>query len=177
VLGMLVEGHALDGELSAKLMARVKTGQLPFHAVTSGKLQGPKRGEAEGSNAGLFSSPDALLTPSFIARAAHSSTIRIEPASQVSLIYGMSCAVYNQFPAAYYLAARYSNNFEDAVLHAVNGGGQNQARAILTGALVGAQVGLQGIPRRFIDGLEKGEELLKLLDKLKTAQDENPAPF
>lgn len=162
VLGMLVEGHALDGELSGKLMARVKAGELPFHTVTSGKLQGPKVGEAETPNAGLFSSPDALLTPSFIARAAHDPQVRIEPAARVSWLYGMSCAVYNQFPAAYYLAARYRDDFESAVLHAVNGGGQNQARAILTGALVGAQVGLGGIPKRFVEGLEKGNELTEL---------------
>ena len=34
-----------------------------------------------------------------------------------------------------------------------NGGGKNMARAMLTGALVGTQVGLSGIPQRFIDGL------------------------
>lgn len=169
VLGLLIEGHALDGDLSGKLMAQVKANELPFHTVTSDKLQGPKPGEAEASNVGLFSSPDALLTPSFIARAARSTSIRIEPASQVSLLYGLSCAVYNQFPAAYYLAARYSDDFESAVLHAVNGGGQNQARAILTGALVGAQVGLMGIPKRFIHGLEQGEELLALATKLEVS--------
>jgi hypothetical protein len=49
---------------------------------------------------------------------------------------------------AYYLAAKFPGNFEEAVLHAINGGGQNQARAILTGALVGAQVGLTAIPKR-----------------------------
>lgn len=49
-----------------------------------------------------------------------------------------------------YLAARFRTDFEAAVLHAVNGGGQNQARAILTGALVGAQVGLSRIPQRFL---------------------------
>jgi len=64
------------------------------------------------------------------------------------------------FPAAYYLAARFADDFESAVLHAVNGGGQNQARAILTGALVGAQTGLSGIPHRFVDGLDNPEELL-----------------
>jgi ADP-ribosylglycohydrolase len=86
--------------------------------------------------------------------------IRIEPAWKVSLVYGMPCAVYHQFPAAYYLAARFRDDFESAVLHAVNGGGQNQARAMLAGALAGAQVGLAGIPRRFIDGLERGEQCL-----------------
>jgi hypothetical protein len=48
------------------------------------------------------------------------------------------------------------------VLHALNGGGQNQARCILTGALVGAQVGLAGIPQRFLDGLENASELTAL---------------
>lgn len=160
VLGMLVEGHALDADLSGKLMARVKIGELPFHAVTRGRLGAPRPGEPEAAAAGRFPSPDALLGPSAMAAAAHDPDIRIEPAWKVSLVYGMPCAVYHQFPAAYYLAARFRDDFESAVLHAVNGGGQNQARAILAGALAGAQVGLAGIPRRFIDGLEGGASRL-----------------
>ena len=78
----------------------------------------------------------------------------------------MPCAVYHQFPACYYLAARYSDDFESAVLHAINGGGQNMARAMLTGALVGAQVGIQNIPKRFIDGLEDSDKLLNRAEKL-----------
>ena len=166
VLGMLVEGHRLDGELSGKLMERVKNGELPFHTVTRGKLQAPTPGEAETPSAGYFPSPDALLTPSSIALAAVDPDIRIEPAWKVSLVYGMPCAIYHQFPAAYYLAARFPDDFESAVLHAVNGGGQNQARAILTGALVGAQAGLSQIPQRFIEGLENSEELLDLSKRL-----------
>jgi ADP-ribosylglycohydrolase len=162
VLGLLVEGHPLDGDISGKLMARVKSGELPFHAVTSGKLQAPLPGQAEAPVAGRFPSPDALLGPACMARAAQDADIRIEPAWKVSLVYGMPCAVYHQFPAAYYLAARFPGDFESAVLHAVNGGGQNQARAILTGALAGAQAGLSGIPARFLDGLENSGELLHL---------------
>ncbi len=78
----------------------------------------------------------------------------------------MPCAIYHMLPAAYYLAARFQDDFEAAVLHAVNGGGQNQARAILTGALAGARAGLSAIPRRFIDGLEDGPELLRLAEAL-----------
>jgi len=74
----------------------------------------------------------------------------------------MPCAIYHQVPAAYYLAARFRDDFESALLHAINGGGQNQARAILTGALAGAQAGLSAIPRRFLDGLENAEALIKL---------------
>ncbi|HCU69382.1 MAG TPA: ADP-ribosylglycohydrolase, partial [Desulfomicrobium sp.] len=37
---------------------------------------------------------------------------------------------------------------------------------ILTGALAGAQTGLSGIPWRFVDGLQRGSELLELAERL-----------
>jgi ADP-ribosylglycohydrolase len=166
VLGMLVQGHRLDAQLSSKLMILVKTGALPFHAVTSDHLQPPRPGKPEPPRAGLFASPDALLTPSYMAAAAADPEIRIEPAWKASIVYGMPCAIYHQLPAAYYLAARFHDDFESAVLHAVNGGGQNQARAILVGALVGAQVGLGKIPQRFLDGLADAADLRRLATAL-----------
>lgn len=39
---------------------------------------------------------------------------------------------------------------------------------MLTGALVGAQVGLAGIPKRFVDGLERSEDIRKLARLLVT---------
>lgn len=161
-LGLLVQGNRLDRELSGKLMGLVKSGELPFHTVTGDNLKPPGPGDPDPPRAGRFASPDALLTPSYMAEAAEDPNIRIEPAWKVSVVYGMPCAIYHMLPAAYYLAARFHNDFESAVLHAVNGGGQNQARAILTGALAGAQTGLSGIPQRFIDGLENADELRKL---------------
>ena len=101
-----------------------------------------------------------------MAEAAQDPDIRIEPAWKASIVYGMPCAIYHQLPAAYYLAARFKDDFEQGILHALNGGGQNQARSILTGALIGAQVGLAGIPARFIDGLEEGVGLTELATKL-----------
>jgi len=165
VLGQLVNGVALDEDLSARLMGLVKSGELPFHTVTSGELDVPRDPEAP-LQAGQFASPDALLTVSSIARAARDPGVSIEPASKVGLVYGLPCAVYHQFPAAYYLAARFQGDVEQGVLSAVNAGGQNQARAILTGALCGAIGGFEAIPARFIDGLENGREYLALAEAL-----------
>ena len=139
--------------------------------VTSDNLQPPRPGDPDPPRAGRFASPDALLTPSYMAAAAVDPDICIEPAWKVSIVYGMPCAIYHQLPAAYYLAARFHDDFESAVLHAVNGGGQNQARAILTGAiltgaLVGAQVGYSRIPVRFLTGLENSGTLCTLAAKL-----------
>jgi ADP-ribosylglycohydrolase len=162
VLSLLVNGEKLDPMISDKLMDLVKAGDLPFHAVTSEKLGPPKPGDHDPPRVGLFSSPDALLTPSYMADAALDPGIKIEPAWKASIVYGMPCAIYHQLPSAYYLAVRFADDFESAVLHSLYGGGQNQARCILTGALVGAQVGLSGIPQRFLDGLDNANELIAL---------------
>ena len=166
VLSLLVQGEKLDAAISDKLMDLVKKDELPFHAVTSDRLGPPKPGDPDPPRVGRFSSPDALLTPSHMAEAAHDPSIRIEPPWKVSIVYGMPCAIYHQLPAAYYLAARFPDDFQQAVLQAINGGGQNQSRAMLTGALVGAQVGLSGIPQRFLDGLENAAELIELARRL-----------
>jgi ADP-ribosylglycohydrolase len=168
VLGLLVQGNRFDAKISGKLMALVNSGELPFHTVTRADLQPPQPGDPDPPRPGRFASPDALLTPSYMARAAADPAIRIEPAWKVSIVYGMPCAIYHMLPTSYYLAARFRDDFESAVLHSVNGGGQNQARTILVGALVGAQVGLSGIPRRFIDGLQDSAMLGELAARLAT---------
>ena len=65
-------------------------------------------------------------------------------------------------PAAYYFISRFEEDFELPVLSAINGGGNNMARASLAGALAGAQAGLSGIPQRFITGLADSERLLEM---------------
>ena len=166
VLSRLIAGDKLTPSISDTLMHLVQSGELPFHSVTKSNLAPPRPSDPDPPRAGRFSSPDALLTPHYVTLAATDPDIRIEPAWKVSIVYGMPCAIYHQLPAAYYLAARFANDFESAVLHAINGGGQNMSRAMLTGALVGAQVGVEGIPGRFIDGLENGKELLALAKKI-----------
>ncbi|MDX5934246.1 ADP-ribosylglycohydrolase family protein [Acidithiobacillus thiooxidans] len=166
VLAQLVSGASLTPQISAKLMAQVHSGALPFHMVTQGHLQPPTAAYSEKAHVGQFASPDALLTAGYAALAATDMDIVIEPAWKVSLIYGMPCAIYHQLPAAYYLASRFSDDYESAVLHAINGGGQNMSRAMLTGALVGAQVGLERIPRRFITGLRDSQQYLALASEI-----------
>ncbi len=160
VLSALIRGEPFDEILSENLMDLVRSADVPFVAKSS-------IASAAGEQASFgFASPDAMLLPSWIAEMAKDSGIRIEPAWKVSLVYGMSCAINFVLPGAYYLAARFSQDFESAVLHAINGGGQNMSRACLAGALVGAQCGLSAIPQRFIDGLRDGKEIVSLAQKV-----------
>jgi ADP-ribosylglycohydrolase len=156
VLAALVRGEPFDERISDKLMALVMNGRIPFVAKS------PIAATGSSSPSFGFASPDALFLPSWVVEISRDPAIRIEPAWKVSLVYGMSCAIHFVLPAAYYLAVRFRDDFESAVLHAINGGGQNMSRACLTGALVGAQVGLSRIPTRFISGLTQGEEIVDL---------------
>ncbi len=90
----------------------------------------------------------------------------LEPPSMICSVYGLACSLGFMLPASYCLIHRFPDNFETTVLSAVNGGGNNMARAALVGALSGAMKGLQGIPDRFISGLKDGRRLLKLAEKL-----------
>jgi ADP-ribosylglycohydrolase len=164
VLGLLVTGQRFDAKISDTLVQMVEDGVLPFHTTARSMPR------SRPPLAGQFSSPDALFLPRWMAVTADDPTIKIEPAWKVSLVYGMPCAIYNLLPTVYDLAARFRQDFESAILHAVNGGGHNQARAMLTGSLVGAQVGLSGIPTRFLEGLHDREELISLTVRLAQAK-------
>jgi ADP-ribosylglycohydrolase len=109
---------------------------------------------------------DPIDRPSGIYDAANDLRIQIEPAHLVSHLYTPDCRITHLLPAAYYLASRFEDDFEMAVLSAINGGGNNMARAALTGGLAGAMNGFSGIPNRFISGLSDNEHILELVEAL-----------
>jgi ADP-ribosylglycohydrolase len=165
IVSALIRGEPFDEQLSSKLYGMVEKGILPFtHAVLSENKE--KYTQDPTAPSASLPYPDGLLFPSHIWQAAKDPQVVIEPAWKVSLVYGMPCSILCMLPAAYYLTARFQEDFEQAVLHAVNGGGQNMSRAMLTGALAGAQVGLSDIPQRFIDGLTEGREIVDLARRL-----------
>ena len=92
--------------------------------------------------------------------------ITFDPPHLISQVYGAHCEIQQLLPAAYYLIHRYPDDFEKAVLAAINGGGNNMARAALTGGMSGAMVGVKGIPERYIKGLKDYKRLLKLAEKV-----------
>ena len=92
--------------------------------------------------------------------------ITIEPPHLIAKVYGQHCEIQQLLPGSYYLVHRYPDDFENAVLAAINGGGNNMARSALTGGISGAMVGLSGIPEKFIEGLNDHERLLALAEKI-----------
>lgn len=59
-----------------------------------------------------------------------------------------------------------TTNFEDAVIHAVNKGGDADTVGAVTGMIAGRLYGYSNIPKRWLDKLHKHDELLVMADKL-----------
>ncbi|MHB9067164.1 MAG: ADP-ribosylglycohydrolase family protein [Pirellulaceae bacterium] len=70
-----------------------------------------------------------------------------------------ACYIEHSFPAVLYLAARYPDDFEAALIANTNVGGDNCHRGAVLGAIMGASLGYKAIPARWIQGLRSRAEL------------------
>ncbi len=130
---------------------------------------GKKWGEGADATDPWHEAVDAVYQFRYAYDAVNHPGIKIEPAWAAVYLFGLPCQMSMVLPAAYYFAARFEDDFEMAVLTAVNSPGQNMSRATLTGGLSGALVGFSGIPQRFIDGLEDHERLIELASQVAEA--------
>ena len=67
--------------------------------------------------------------------------------------FSTACYVEDSVPAVVYLALKYHNDPENALIANTNLGGDNAARGAVLGALMGASYGVKSFPRRWVDGL------------------------
>lgn len=61
---------------------------------------------------------------------------------------------------------RYENDFEGAITSAVNHGGDSDSTGAIAGNIVGAHLGLAGIPQRYLEHLELRDTISKIADDL-----------
>ncbi len=67
--------------------------------------------------------------------------------------FSTACYVEHSVPAVIYLALKYHDDPEKALVVNTNLGGDNVYRGAVLGALLGAEHGREGFPRRWVDGL------------------------
>lgn len=80
--------------------------------------------------------------------------------------FGQSCHVAEAFPGVVHLIAKYEKDLKEALVEAVMAGGDSAARGMAVGMVLGAHLGEEGLPRQWISGLKRREQILDLLDKI-----------
>jgi ADP-ribosylglycohydrolase len=127
-------------------------------------------------------SPDAVEAAEFLARASHrllhgaalAETIRALapawalnaaekalPLSATEAIgqLGRACSLSQALPALIYLTLKHGDDIETAFIENAMAGGDNCARALALGLLLGAAQGVEAIPARWRDGLRAASQL------------------
>ncbi len=70
---------------------------------------------------------------------------------------GTSYLVYETVPSAVYCFSKHFEEPEEAVIEAINAGGDTDSIACITGALCGARHGVEAFPEKWVNGLENKE--------------------
>jgi ADP-ribosylglycohydrolase len=94
--------------------------------------------------------------------------VRRNQNSDLDVIGGLlspTCYVDQSFPSVLYLAARYSNDFEGALVGNTNVGGDNCHRGAVLGCVLGAALGFEAIPKRWINGLTAHDEIQEEIEQ------------
>lgn len=76
---------------------------------------------------------------------------------------GLGCPIVSALPVTLLLLDRFADDFELALVENVMAGGDNAARGLVLGMILGAHHGAEAIPDGWIDKLAAGERVVKFL--------------
>ena len=77
--------------------------------------------------------------------------------------FGRACPVEHLFPGVVHILAKHPDDFQTGLVESVMTGGDNAARAMYAGTILGAACGMDGIPEKWITGLSKKERIMAAL--------------
>lgn len=79
--------------------------------------------------------------------------------SDATLELGQSCPLISSFPASLHSLIKQHESFEDCILDILRAGGDNAGRAAMTGAWLGAHLGIGAIPPSWRNRLRKQDKI------------------
>ena len=128
--------------------ARVIEG-AEFFARTAWAVLGGKSPEAalmQAAEAGYASAPIGQWLEMGLASAGQDTVEAIAG-------FGQTCHIEEAMPGVIHLIARYPRDLPACLTHNVMAGGDSAARGLLAGMVVGAAVGMAGLPKAWVEGL------------------------
>jgi len=80
--------------------------------------------------------------------------------------FGQGSHTMEAFPGIIHIIARYEDDLKEALIQSVMAGGDSAARAMAVGMVLGAHLGMEGIPEQWLADLAPSREILGLLEKI-----------
>ncbi len=89
---------------------------------------------------------------------------------QVMLDFGQMCEIEAAFPCVVHLIARYEDNLAEGLIENAMAGGDSASRGLIVGMVLGAHLGIDAIPQKWLSELKSYREIIDLMDQI----DRNP---
>jgi ADP-ribosylglycohydrolase len=80
--------------------------------------------------------------------------------------FGQSCHTSDAFPGVIHLIAKYENDLREGLIQSVMAGGDNAARGMAVGMILGAYLGEEHLPEPWVTELKKGKEIQDLFSQI-----------
>ena len=100
-----------------------------------------------------------------VEKAVHLSKADVEDTQAIREL-GEGWVAEETLAIAVYCALKYENDFDRALIAAVNHSGDSDSTGAVTGNLLGARLGLAGIPAKYLEDLELKSVILELAEDL-----------
>lgn len=91
---------------------------------------------------------------------------------QTMLDLGQMCEIEAAFPSVIHLIARYEENLSQALIENAMAGGDSAGRGLIAGMVLGAHLGTEAIPPRWLTELKAYARIVELMDKIDEQENE-----
>ena len=85
---------------------------------------------------------------------------------QAMLDFGQMCEIEAAFPCTIHLIAKYEDNLREGLIENAMAGGDSAGRGLLVGLILGAHLGPDAIPQKWLTDLKAYQEIQDLLDDI-----------
>jgi len=89
---------------------------------------------------------------------------------QAMLDLGQMCEIQAAFPCAIHLIAKYENNLKEGLIENGMAGGDSAARGLTVGMVLGAHLGIDAIPPKWLSDLKAFQEIVDLMDQIDSSK-------
>jgi ADP-ribosylglycohydrolase len=85
---------------------------------------------------------------------------------QAMLDLGQMCEIQAAFPCVIHLITKYEENLKEGLVENIMAGGDSAGRGLTVGMVLGAHLGLDAIPSKWLSDLKSYQEIIDLMDQI-----------
>jgi ADP-ribosylglycohydrolase len=85
---------------------------------------------------------------------------------QAMLDLGQMCEINAAFPAVIHLITKYEDNLKNGLVENIMAGGDSAGRGLTVGMVLGAHLGLDAIPSKWLSDLKAYQKIVDLMDQI-----------